>query len=181
MHNLHIQHHHIHFIHADLIAMQRVERRLAHLLVPVHAVQDQRIIAAAHRHGLQRHMPLSQSDGTALRGVPSCNSRGCARWREGSSHRGRRCDTRCGRWRTAPRSGWRQKRRLSRHGEASAEPVVRQEGESPCRECCEQRLATAGAMESAYWKASNRPRYAASRHCREGGANAPTATPEGSS
>ena len=26
-----------------------------------------------------------------------------------------------------PRSGWRQKRRLSRHGEASAEPVVRQE------------------------------------------------------
>ena len=94
-------------------------------------------------------MPLSQSDGTALRAVPSCNSRGCARWREGSSHRGRRCDTRCGRWRTVPRSGWRQKRRLSRHGEASAEPVVRQEGESPCRECCEQHLATAGAMESA--------------------------------
>ena len=124
MHNLHIQHHHIHFIHADLIAMQRVERRLAHLLVPVHAVQDQRIIAAAHRHGLQRHMPLSQSEDTALRGVPSCSSRGCARWREGSSHCRRQCGTR---WRTAPRSGWRQKRRLSRHGLASAEPVVRQE------------------------------------------------------
>ena len=47
--------------------------------------------------------------------------------------------------------------------------------------CCEQRLATAGAMESANWKALNRPRCAASQHCREGGANAPTATPEGSS
>ena len=57
----------------------------------------------------------------------------------------------------------------------------RSPGESPCRECCEQRLATAGAMESAHWRASNRPRCAASRHCREGGANAPTATPEGSS
>lgn len=57
----------------------------------------------------------------------------------------------------------------------------RSSGESPCRECCEQRLATAGAMESAHWKALNRPRCAASRHCREGGADAPTATPEGSS
>ena len=95
--------------------------------MPVHALQDQRIIAVAHHHGLQRHTPLARSDGTALQPVPSCNRRGCARWREGSSHCRRRCGTRCGRWRTAPRSGWRQKRRLSRHGEASAEPVVRRE------------------------------------------------------
>ena len=57
----------------------------------------------------------------------------------------------------------------------------RSSGESPCRECCEQRLVIAGALESAPWRVPNRPRCAASRHCREGGANAPTATPEGSS
>ena len=39
----------------------------------------------------------------------------------------------------------------------------RSPGESPCRECCEQHLATGGAMESAHWRASNRPRCAASR------------------
>ena len=43
--------------------------------MPVHALQGQRIIAAAHRHGLQRHMPLARSGGTALRAVPSCSSR----------------------------------------------------------------------------------------------------------
>ena len=43
--------------------------------MPVHALQDQRIITAAYRHGLQRHTPLARPDGTALRAVPSCSSR----------------------------------------------------------------------------------------------------------
>ena len=43
--------------------------------MPVHALQDQQIIAAAHRHGLQRHTPLARSGDTALRAVPSCSSR----------------------------------------------------------------------------------------------------------
>ena len=72
--------------------------------MPVHSLQDHPTVAAALRHGLQRHTPLTRSDGTVLRAVPSCNSRGCTRRRQGSSH-GRR------RRRTALRPSWRQNRR----------------------------------------------------------------------
>lgn len=70
----------------------------------VHALQDHPTVAAGLHHGLQRHTPLTRSGDTVPRDVPSCNSRRCARWREGSSH-GRR------RRRTALRPSWRQNRR----------------------------------------------------------------------
>ena len=179
MHILHIQHRHVHSIQADLAATRRLsdvlptfscrstpfrisgpsQQRIGTVCSITHPSLDQ----TARRFGL--FLPAA----VVMRSM----ERRLVALQETVWHTLRTLEDSAALWLAAEAEAQQARRSECR--------TRRSPGESPCRECCEQHLATAGAMESAHWRAPNRPRCAASRHCREGGANAPTATPEGSS
>ena len=164
MHNLHIRHHHIHSIHADLAATQRLSDALPTFSCRSTPFRVSR--SSQQRIGsLQRHTPLARSDGTALRAVPSCNSRDAldaekARRTAGDSvaH-------------AADAGGQRRALAGDRSG-GSAGTAKRVQNPSFAR-----RISLSGVLGAAprdrggdgvrHWRASNRPRCAASRHCRE--------------
>ena len=179
MHILHIQHRHVHSIHAYLAATQRLSDALPTFSCwstpfRISGSSQQRIgtVCSATRPSLSqtaRHFGLFLLATVVMRSM----ERRLVALQETVWHTLLTLEDSAALWLATEAEAQQARRSECR--------TRRSPGESPCRECCEQRLATAGAMESAHWRASNRPRGAASRHCREGGANAPTATPEGSS
>ena len=179
MHNLHIQHHHVHSIHADLIATRRLSDVLPTFSCRstpfrISRSSQQRIgtVSSATRPSLgqtARRFGLFLPAAVVMRSM----ERRLVALQETVWHTLLTLEDSAALWLATEAEAQQARRSECR--------TRRSPGGRISLSCCEQRLATAGAMESANWKALNRPRCAASQHCREGGANAPTATPEGSS